>query len=125
MDVEQNITIEESEDTFQVKEVDGSTTEIKEVGETFELTISDKLGSVIDIKDDGVLLGEAKIIDFSDKLDVQLSGGEATVTGKGGTIDKDVPAADDITIKNRESLVIAGDRKVNGVMKVNGEVKVV
>lgn len=40
-------------------------------------------------------------------------------------IKKKVESSNSQTINSGESLVIAGDRKVDGIMKVNGEVKVV
>ena len=41
------------------------------------------------------------------------------------TTPKDVESSETRNVNDRESLVIAGDRKVDGTMKVNGEVKIV
>lgn len=71
-----------------------------------------------------ILTGAGSVtVDYDDANDT------ITITGTTDTtddfVDKDVQSADVVTVPDRESLVIAGDRKVNGVMKVNGEVKVV
>lgn len=126
--------IEDTEDTFSysVSEetietvVSDESVDVNVTDEIFDFDFTGSAGNVVRVEDSGTDKGLFGVIDFGENLTAQDDNGKVTIDSEGGkTRDKDVPSQDDVTIGDRKSLVIAGDRKVDGMMKVNGEVKIV